>query len=273
MFLLTEETLKTLLRQQRTKIDEIKQKTNYYNTRNLLERYDESPSAGGGPDPNSPLRHHSVPGALSQGPQAPVTPQRPGNPSNARGPANPQVQTQQTPMSSSLQNHLAGKHIYRYPAPTICLVLIFPLGTPQPIQPLRKQWYDKLADALLGDDESPVSAAASRYALICEKCFNHNGLVKESMWEDARMCSYSLRFSSLTSSTDSARIRMSKMRPLQCICPRQEEWIRFKSVIPSFSLSLVPYCQYRTRPSEQRISICATGWCISRRVKITWKAH
>ena len=59
-------------------------------------------------------------------------------------------------------------------------------GTPQPIQPLRKQWYDKLADALLGDDESPANAAASRYALICEKCFNHNGLVKESMWEDPR---------------------------------------------------------------------------------------
>lgn len=61
-------------------------------------------------------------------------------------------------------------------------------GTPQPIQPLRKQWYDKLADALLGDDE-PASAiaATSRYALICEKCFNHNGLVKESVWENTRM--------------------------------------------------------------------------------------
>jgi endoplasmic reticulum junction formation protein lunapark len=65
-------------------------------------------------------------------------------------------------------------------------VILCRIGTPQPIQPLRKQWYDKLADALLGDDESPVNAAASRYALICEKCFNHNGLVKESMWEDAR---------------------------------------------------------------------------------------
>ena len=56
---------------------------------------------------------------------------------------------------------------------------------------MRKQWYDKVADALLGDDESPTSAAASRYALICEKCFNHNGLVKESMWEDAREYSLS----------------------------------------------------------------------------------
>lgn len=53
--------------------------------------------------------------------------------------------------------------------------------------PPRKQWYDKLADAILGDDDSSsASASASRYALICGKCFAHNGLVKESMWEDVR---------------------------------------------------------------------------------------
>jgi endoplasmic reticulum junction formation protein lunapark len=57
-----------------------------------------------------------------------------------------------------------------------------------PLKPARKQWYDKLADALLGDDEEDVGAgrAGSRYALICEKCFAHNGLVKESIWEDTR---------------------------------------------------------------------------------------
>ena len=32
-----------------------------------------------------------------------------------------------------------------------------------------------------------MNAAASRYALICQKCLSHNGLVKEDMWEDARM--------------------------------------------------------------------------------------
>ena len=53
--------------------------------------------------------------------------------------------------------------------------------------PPRKQWFDKLADAILGDDDDgTVGATASRYALICQKCFAHNGLVKESMWEDAR---------------------------------------------------------------------------------------
>jgi len=151
-------TLKTLLRQQRAKIDEIKKRTNYYTTRNLLERYDEPPSAigGGGTATNASALHRRMPG----GP--PITPQRPGQSAQA----NLHAQTPSTSsISSALQNQLA--------------------GTPQPIQPLRKQWYDKVADALLGDDES-VNAATSRYALICEKCFHHNGLVKESMWEDAQ---------------------------------------------------------------------------------------
>lgn len=56
---------------------------------------------------------------------------------------------------------------------------------PTPMPPRRKQWYDKVADAILGDDELEGSAS-SRYALICQKCFAHNGLVKESLWEDTR---------------------------------------------------------------------------------------
>lgn len=57
-----------------------------------------------------------------------------------------------------------------------------------PLPPPRKQWYDKLADALLGDDATTTGPlAASRYALICEKCFTHNGLAREDQWEDARV--------------------------------------------------------------------------------------
>jgi endoplasmic reticulum junction formation protein lunapark len=109
----TEKTLKALLRQQRTKIEEIKKKTNYYTTRNLLERYDESPSGVGGggaaaaSDPNSALRRR-MPG----GP--PTTPQRQGQPSNP----NPQTPVSKVPthqqqlsISSTLQTQLAGMTI------------------------------------------------------------------------------------------------------------------------------------------------------------------
>lgn len=58
--------------------------------------------------------------------------------------------------------------------------------------PSRRQWYDKLADAILGEDDAGVASPSTRYALICEKCFSHNGLVKESMWEDARKSTLSV---------------------------------------------------------------------------------
>ncbi|KAG6908095.1 hypothetical protein DXG01_006186 [Tephrocybe rancida] len=137
-----EKTLQLLLKQQRTKVEEIKKKTNYYSTRDLLQRYDDSPG----------LRQRSVPA-----PTQPSTPQRlfPAPNGNSA-----------TPSPNSFK-----------PQP----------GTPlPPINPPRKQWYDKLADALLGDDDHTPNAASSRYALICEKCFAHNGLVKESMWADAQ---------------------------------------------------------------------------------------
>ena len=64
----------------------------------------------------------------------------------------------------------------------------FGIASPQrPAPPPRKQWFDKLADVILGDDDaSAANAAVSRYALICEKCFAHNGLAKESVWEETR---------------------------------------------------------------------------------------
>lgn len=66
-----EKTLKALLNQQRTKVEEIKKKTNYYTTKNLIDRYDSSPS-------ESPLRQR--PGVGPKAPQPPGTPQRQGQP-------------------------------------------------------------------------------------------------------------------------------------------------------------------------------------------------
>lgn len=78
--------------------------------------------------------------------------------------------------------------------------------------PPRKQWYDKVADAILGDDEASGAGAASRYALICQKCFAHNGLVTESMWEDTRECRCSLSLSvCLDHALDRVRLPGSSM--------------------------------------------------------------
>lgn len=50
-----------------------------------------------------------------------------------------------------------------------------------PHQP--KTFIDKIADALLGGDEQ---SPASKYALICQKCFAHNGLVLKDEVMDVR---------------------------------------------------------------------------------------
>ncbi|OBZ67734.1 Protein lunapark [Grifola frondosa] len=74
--------------------------------------------------------------------------------------------------------HTCFDHSKRSPVPNTI--------TTTPLPPPRKQWFDKLADAILGDDDASGAGAASRFALICQKCFAHNGLVKESMWEDTQ---------------------------------------------------------------------------------------
>ena len=47
-----EKHLVTLRKQQKEKVEEIKKKTNYYTTKNLVERYDVPAGAAGGPGAN-----------------------------------------------------------------------------------------------------------------------------------------------------------------------------------------------------------------------------
>ncbi|KIY48335.1 hypothetical protein FISHEDRAFT_43606, partial [Fistulina hepatica ATCC 64428] len=139
-----ESALQARLKEQRAKVEEIKKKTNYYSTRDLLQKYDDTPSVLQTPQRAS----------------APRTPQPQPN-----GISRPSTAI---PVTAALKQQLTSS-----PAP-------FVQGPP------RKKWYDKLADAILGDDDGTAVPGASRYALICEKCFAHNGLVKEDMWEDAQ---------------------------------------------------------------------------------------
>ncbi|KAF9535207.1 hypothetical protein CPB83DRAFT_755476 [Crepidotus variabilis] len=165
-----EKALKELMKQRREKVDEIKKKTNYYSTRDLLQKYDEAAPAS-----STPLRQR-----FPAGQAPPVTPQRPPV-------AIPNNGNLQTPPSAALQAHLSRKItvIVFYLSTYSCF--LNEASTPTyPLGPPRKQWYDKVADAILGDDDAGAASPSSRYALICEKCFTHNGLVKESMWEDAQ---------------------------------------------------------------------------------------
>ncbi|KAJ7218376.1 hypothetical protein GGX14DRAFT_549925 [Mycena pura] len=122
-----EKTLQALLKQQREKVEELKKKTNFYSTRDLLSRYDAS---------------------------APQTPQR----------------APQTPQTGQPKSAPAPKSAQSPPAPLP--------------DPSRRGLFDALADLLVGPDDA--TPASQRYALICEKCFAHNGLVPEAAWPDAQ---------------------------------------------------------------------------------------
>lgn len=178
----SEKSLAALKLARRNKVEDFKKKTNYYETRELLERYEDSPFTG------VPLaRPIDDPSSRRQSQLFPTTPQRavpevpPNTPANLRN----------SPVSSGQQSQLARMYPKMASCSWSCVSYIHS-GPPctetpqQPLPPPRKLWYDKIADALLGDDEPSVNPAASRYALICQRCFAHNGLVKEDMWEDAR---------------------------------------------------------------------------------------
>ncbi|KAJ7127729.1 hypothetical protein C8R44DRAFT_851102 [Mycena epipterygia] len=53
-----------------------------------------------------------------------------------------------------------------------------------PPPPTQRKWFDAVVDLLVGA-EDPMLAARDKFALICSKCFAHNGLVPEAMWADA----------------------------------------------------------------------------------------
>ncbi|KAJ7723457.1 hypothetical protein DFH07DRAFT_278605 [Mycena maculata] len=149
-----EKTLQTLLKEQRAKVEEIKKKTNFYSTRDLLSRYD-------GSAPNSPQQRGPTP------PQTP--PQGAPRKSNANGPSplagpNPNPNAKFAPHPNTHPNRNANAN----PGPS------------------QRKWYDALADLLVGAEDGAGSPASQKYALICERCFAHNGLVPEIAWADAQ---------------------------------------------------------------------------------------
>ncbi|EKM58183.1 uncharacterized protein PHACADRAFT_26705 [Phanerochaete carnosa HHB-10118-sp] len=174
-----EKHLVALRKQQKEKIAEIKKKTNYDTTRNLIERYDDAL--------DSPLRRRVPVGGQPVTPQGKMPAPQPQRLAPTPAQVPPSLQQQLSPMAQ------------------------------QPMPPPRKHWYDKVADAILGDDDT-ITAASSRYALICQKCFAHNGLVKESAWEETRAC-YVFLLSSYSRSCDT-RSSDSFIGSLEYTCPK-----------------------------------------------------
>ncbi|BGP47969.1 hypothetical protein JCM10450v2_003838 [Rhodotorula kratochvilovae] len=176
-----EAQLKVLLKQKSDKVEEIKKKTGYYSTRDLLEKYDEALKKGPASNPATPAKQPAngavkpaaVPFPGTPGtPNTPNTPARPGTPASAETPQRMLPSAPGTP--AQLPFPPAAGVPPAFPAP--------PLPPAPPATPQPRSLMDKLADALLG--VSPEEAnPMNRYALICGQCFAHNGLARKEEFD------------------------------------------------------------------------------------------
>ncbi|KAJ7105894.1 hypothetical protein C8R44DRAFT_328601 [Mycena epipterygia] len=142
-----EKKLQALLKEQRAKVEEIKKKFSFYSTRELLARYDAA-------TPNFPQQQQ-------QRPPGPQTPQR-----VSASTANPNPNGNKNPNNINTNNKSSTSNT-------------------APPPPSQRKWFDAVADLLVGA-EDPALAVRDKFALICSKCFAHNGLVPEAMWVDAK---------------------------------------------------------------------------------------
>jgi len=126
------------------KLEELKEKSDYYTTQQLLQRYDSKSSPRAAPEkvPSPPIEHSSS--YVRQRIPLPPPPTFPLD--------------QPPPQINIPQFHPSAFT----PPPTS------PASPPAP-----KGVFDRLLDLLVGEDET---SPEHRYALICSRCRTHNGL-------------------------------------------------------------------------------------------------
>ncbi|PVU99839.1 hypothetical protein BB559_000350 [Furculomyces boomerangus] len=171
--------IKELVTQQKEKIDELKKKTEFDTTRRIIEKFDkQKPVVANVPATSSAQKKKHI-----QNPKAQI------------GISNQNVLRNRNVNTSSINSGIGlGTSVINPNRPAIGPGLESnanynpynptpqhrgPTGVVQISKPRNdsneKPWLEKLVDKLVGDDV----AANSRYALICRKCYSHNGLVLE----------------------------------------------------------------------------------------------
>ncbi|KAI8874278.1 hypothetical protein GQ42DRAFT_51658 [Ramicandelaber brevisporus] len=200
--------LKKLTAEKTSKLEELKKKTAFYETKNLLEKYEarkpptQQPLSIKSPQQQQqqqrpqhgqqqpvrpalpPIPASGKPGAPQQPQQMSMKPmqqQKPALlPATGRGPMSPTHNAQRPPDSTgTIVNAPLSSSVFPTPAGAV------PMAGVVRVTDLNKQvgsssvgggtraWYDRLVDKLVGEEESPEN----KYALICKRCFEHNGLV------------------------------------------------------------------------------------------------
>lgn len=199
------ERIKALQEEQKEKVEDLKQSTNFYSTKAILERfdasYDQSSKASKGSQQQqhgklsgtaTPLQKTAPKGkTMPQSQKGPVRPSTSGQRKSAVfgenfefAPNLPSIQQPQQQKTTEVgkdakpgaqsANTTASLPIE---ANAVAFGQLAPNNTLDPVYNVGYQphWYDRILDMIVGEDEySPKS----RYALICENCRRHNGLAQ-----------------------------------------------------------------------------------------------
>jgi LSD1 subclass zinc finger protein len=176
----TDKFLKKLNKDRDATIERLKEATKYNSTQQLLEKYGASPKqekqlpSPAQKSPQGPQKPGQAPGPRTglappptaniqrpQGQPQPVTPQRgSSNVSSPQGPSPPQQSPPDAPSAEFAPNAFGSADLPRQfaaaPATTFT----------------QTHWYDRILDALLGEDETQPK---NRLALICSECRLVNG--------------------------------------------------------------------------------------------------
>lgn len=178
-----EDRIKYLRQQQEGKLEELKQKTGFYSTKAIVDRYEpkkevkkvqpvkkapanvrqgvppptaniprNDPNRNPNLNPNAP--NINAPNAAGVAPNAPIVA---GNAAAA-----PAAVVIPKPVPVSEKDVIAAKQSLDKAGVSVAASA-----------PYQRQWFDRVLDLLVGEDEA---AAQNRQALICGKCHNHNGL-------------------------------------------------------------------------------------------------
>lgn len=185
-----EQHLDTLRKQQRTKINEIKRATDFDHLRALLDTYDTE---------------------AKQEASAPSTPSTPANQSNRLLSRRSTTSLRRVTSKDVLRRHRKADSLQEKPrleeddvapslAPAITGLPIqgiqdgqwnpesrASIKTPDSSAPYPRSWMDKVADMILGTDPYGATLEDQQYALVCRRCFRHNGLVPKNELNEIRM--------------------------------------------------------------------------------------
>ena len=148
------------------RIEELKVETRYYQTKDLIEKYDKSAAEV---KTETEVSRRNIK-------QSPVN--------NASLTSTVSASTGRSVGSPGTNNNVMAMTVSNNPR-----IPLHPAQLSPPQHPIRLRpapfrsptWMDRFMDALIGDD-----SRNQKYALICSQCFNHNGLATPELFETAR---------------------------------------------------------------------------------------